>query len=117
MRMWMIEPETMCRKHLLGEHVELHMLCGCIIKGKLLSGYKKLIETHNIKTRHQKLITEMKRRGYNHKSPLPYFDLFIFGRVNPFISIIDLHKRCTDCKNRWWKWFGNLDYSILKEKL
>ena len=26
MRMWMLPPETMCRKHLLGEHVELHML-------------------------------------------------------------------------------------------
>jgi len=26
--MWMTPPAGMCRKHLLGEHVELHMLLG-----------------------------------------------------------------------------------------
>lgn len=30
MRMWMVDPKIMCRKHLLGEHLELHMLAGCI---------------------------------------------------------------------------------------
>ena len=31
-------PETMCRKHLLGEHVELHMLLGSLRRGKTLTG-------------------------------------------------------------------------------
>lgn len=38
MRMWMLPPETMCRKHLLGEHVELHMLLGSLRRGKTLTG-------------------------------------------------------------------------------
>ena len=28
MRMWMVNPGFMCNKHLLGEHVECHMLVG-----------------------------------------------------------------------------------------
>ena len=46
MRMWMVNPEILCRKHLLGEHVELHMLVGWIIKGKSIQGY---LDTVNIK--------------------------------------------------------------------
>lgn len=33
MRMWLVPPSHMCRKHLLGEHVELHMLLGTLKKG------------------------------------------------------------------------------------
>ena len=39
MRMWMLPPETMCRKHLLGEHVELHMLLGSLRRGKNIDGF------------------------------------------------------------------------------
>jgi len=28
MRMWMLNPKALCRKHLMGEHVEIHMLVG-----------------------------------------------------------------------------------------
>ena len=38
MRMWMLPPECMCRKHLLGEHVELHMLLGSMRRGKSIEG-------------------------------------------------------------------------------
>ena len=41
MRMWMIDPKMLCKKHLLGEHVELHMFVGTINKNKKLDGYKK----------------------------------------------------------------------------
>lgn len=34
MRMWMLPTAGMCRKHLLGEHVELHMLLGSLRRGK-----------------------------------------------------------------------------------
>ena len=33
MRMWMIDPKLLCRKHLLGEHLEIHMFVGTINKG------------------------------------------------------------------------------------
>ena len=37
MRMWMIDPTMLCTKHLLGEHVELHMFVGTINKNKKLN--------------------------------------------------------------------------------
>ena len=37
MRMWLVPPSHMCRKHLLGEHVELHMLLGTLKKGKSIT--------------------------------------------------------------------------------
>ena len=54
MRMWMIDPTMLCMKHLLGEHVELHMFVGTINKNKKLDGYRKngLVEIHNIQSRH-----------------------------------------------------------------
>ena len=39
MRMWMVPPSKMCRKHLLGEHVELHMIAACLRLGKSIRGY------------------------------------------------------------------------------
>ena len=38
MRMWMVPVQYMCRKHLLGEHVEHHMLVGSIHKGLSMRG-------------------------------------------------------------------------------
>ena len=37
--MWMVEPKKMCRKHLMGEHVEIHMLIGSMRKGKSIKGF------------------------------------------------------------------------------
>jgi len=107
MRMWMVSPETMCRKHLLGEHVEIHMLAGSILKGKSIAGFAKLVEAHSAHQRHWALVMEMERRGYNHRSPLPDFNLE-FGEVNVAKSIMDLHERCPDCKSMWWCWFNSL---------
>ena len=107
MRMWMVNPETMCRKHLLGEHVEIHMLAGSILKGKSIKGFSELVETHSAHIRHYYLAEEMVRRGYNHKSPLPDFSMN-FGKVNVAKSIMDLHERCPDCKSMWWSWFNSL---------
>lgn len=71
MRMWMIDPAKMCRQHLLGEHNELHKLAGALKKGKRLNGYfkKGLLEPLKLVARHQELVTEMHKRGYNHQSP------------------------------------------------
>lgn len=72
MRMWMVDPKILCNKHLLGEHVELHMFIGSINKGRDIEGYVKnnLIEPSKLYQRHQELVNEMKRRGMNHKSEL-----------------------------------------------
>lgn len=98
--MWKVDPKKMCRKHLLGEHVEMHMFVGTIIKGKSISGYvkKNLVEVHNIKKRHIELSEEMVRRGFNHKSELPKFKSFRSGQVFVVKSERELKNRCKDCK-------------------
>ena len=99
-RMWMVSPSIMCRKHLLGEHKEIHQLVGSIIRNKSIKGYldKGLIEVHSIKKRHSELVREMKKRGYSHKSALQKIKLFKAGKVDVRKSISDLKKRCRECK-------------------
>lgn len=72
MRMWMVNPRNMCRQHLMGEHVELHMFLGAMRKGISMQGYldNNMLEPESIVTRHTALVQEMQRRGYKHNSPL-----------------------------------------------
>jgi hypothetical protein len=100
MRMWMIEPEIMCDKHLLGEHVECHMFVGCINKGKSIKGYidKGLVETQNIKNRHDEIVKTMLRRGMKHNSPLQYVDKINKGYVSVPSNIDELRNRCGRCR-------------------
>lgn len=73
-RMWMVDPELLCRRHLLGEHNELHKLLGHIRKGNLevVKGHAEAgdIDTSKIQERHDTLVEEMERWGYSHKSPM-----------------------------------------------
>jgi hypothetical protein len=75
MRIWDIEPERLCRKHLLAEHRELHALWVVLTEGK--KGYSKHPETLRwrgklaaLSDRHERLVEEMLKRGYRHHSPL-----------------------------------------------
>lgn len=104
MRMWMTPLETMCRKHLLGEHVELHMLVGTINKGVSVEGFltKNLLESESLYERHDALVVEMKRRGYEHKSPLlPVETLDRISnwkvKIDRAASLAELHRRCPEC--------------------
>lgn len=108
MRMWMVEPQLLCRKHLLGEHVELHMFVGTLNKNISIEGYlgNGLLEVHNIKSRHKALIKEMEARGMNHKSPLPDFVEFEAGKVDVDRSLRELRERCNFCAARQEKYLG-----------
>lgn len=99
MRMWMLPPEWLCDRHLLGEHVELHMLAGCLRQQKSVQGYidKGLVEIHNIHSRHEDIAKEILARGFMHQSPLPKFESFEAGLVDTQKSLADLHKRCPSC--------------------
>jgi hypothetical protein len=101
MRMWNVDPKLQCRAHLLGEHRECHALISIILHNKPLSGTKYittgLVEVHNIKQRHNELVLEMTRRGYNHKSPLPDADLWTEGQVDSAQNLIELRTRCPEC--------------------
>ena len=75
MRIWDVHPSVLCRKHLLGEHRELHGLWNIITQGK--KGYSFHPETIRwvgkqkaLYLRHEMLVKEMQKRGYNHASYL-----------------------------------------------
>lgn len=77
MRVWDVPPRELCRKHLLGEHRELHGLWNILTKHKAKGGYSRHPETLRwvgksaaLYKRHERLVAEMKRRGYAHHSPL-----------------------------------------------
>ncbi|MFA5174384.1 MAG: pyrimidine dimer DNA glycosylase/endonuclease V [Candidatus Pacearchaeota archaeon] len=99
MRMWNIKPSKMCDKHLLGEHVETHMFVGCLNKNKSVKGYldKGLLEVHNLRKRHDRLVSEMKKRGMKHKSKLPNYKMQKLGKINIKLNEKDLFNRCKEC--------------------
>ena len=57
MRMWMVDPALLCRKHLLGEHVECHMFRGSLLKGKSLRGFLEdgLLDSRELARRHDQI--------------------------------------------------------------
>jgi hypothetical protein len=77
MRVWDVDVTILCRKHLLGEHRELHGLWNILTKHEGKGGYSQHPETKRwvgklkaLYARHQALVVEMERRGYMHNSPL-----------------------------------------------
>ncbi len=98
--MWMVNPRVLCRKHLLGEHVELHMFVAGLRREIDLSGYlkKKLLEPHNIERRHAELVGELERRGYQHRSPLPKFAVYRAGKIDRRGNMAELARRCRECR-------------------
>ena len=100
MRMWMVPPQKMCRKHLLGEHVEIHMAVASLRHGKSLAGFlrKGLLELASLERRHDELVHEMLRRGYSHRSPLGRLRVGAAGKVNRSKSAAELTARCSECR-------------------
>ena len=106
MRMWMLPPEGMCRKHLLGEHVELHMLLGSMRRGKTIDGFLSggLVDPQLVFARHEELVAEMIRRRFKHTSPIDASECASLAARYPgrtFINIAanaaELQRRCPDC--------------------
>lgn len=106
MRMWMLPPENLCRRHLLGEHVELHMLMGHLRRGRRLGKFvaHNCVEPQSVVERHRLLVAEFKRRGYYHHSPLtgrPRLDHLTLeereARVDRIAAAVDLLSRCPAC--------------------
>lgn len=119
----MVDPSIMCRKHLLGEHVELHMFVGAMQHNKNLIGYFKdgLLEVDGIIERHNVIVQEMENRGYKHKSPITmehlvnagwrwYLQEYVgFWSIDKDKSLRELINRCDECRIR----YENLDKEIL----
>lgn len=75
MRIWDLPPRKLCKNHLLGEHRELHAIWNILTKKK--KGYSKHPEVLRWKgklkalyLKHEEIVKEMLRRGWEHKSPL-----------------------------------------------
>ncbi len=99
----MVDPKAMCRKHLLGEHLELHMLAGCLDKGKNIKGFieRGLVDPALLIRRHDQLVTEMERRGYNHCSPVDKPPkVLVKGHIDAEANRIELCKRCVECHKK-----------------
>jgi hypothetical protein len=75
MRIWDLEPERLCDRHLLGEHRELHAIWTVLTTGK--RGYARHPETLRwrdrlaaLYARHDAEVAEMRRRGFRPANPL-----------------------------------------------
>jgi len=108
MRMWMVNPAFMCNKHLLGEHVECHMLAGHVQRKRRITNYIRLnlLQPKSLRERHDQLAFEMENREMVHKSPLPECDLSYLPEehriytVDAEQSLIELLRRCSQCRER-----------------
>lgn len=100
----MVDPGKMCNQHLLGEHVEIHMLAGTLRK-KNIRGFleKRLLEPSSIVSRHDSLVEEMLKRGYSHNSPigesvdLDYLGDMASTMIDSEKSALELASRCKKC--------------------
>jgi hypothetical protein len=110
MRMWMLSPKLLCRKHLLGEHVEIHKHRHNFVKKQSIQGRMSpivLIEPYAMEVRHNELVEEMLIRGYKHNSPYSLPDLSHLPaevrniKVDKEYNIKDLTDRCPECRERY----------------
>ena len=103
MRQWYnIDPARLCRKHLLGQHVEMHMAAGHLKRGRRLGKLydEGWIDPGRIREYHDKSAGEMLRRGYRHDSPLDWIDGKPCGNQDAARHMAELTGRCRECKRR-----------------
>lgn len=103
MRMWMVDPALLCRKHLIGEHGEIHKHRHNFVKMHSIFRRFGQIEPLAMKKRHDELVIEMLNRNFNHQSPYEMPDLSYLserdrnGKVEINKSIEELKNRCSEC--------------------
>jgi Pyrimidine dimer DNA glycosylase len=106
-RMWMVDVATLCNKHLIAEHHELHVICGnlnrkrdAVVLGLVKRGSVELL---SIRTRHDEVALELLRRGFDHRSELPAFRYptctseQLNRRIDREVNILTLEDRCHGC--------------------
>jgi hypothetical protein len=104
-RIWDIPVRRLCRNHLLGEHRELHAVWSILTMNR--KGYSRHPEVLRWKgrlaalyLRHERLVREMGKRGYRHRSPLNGRQATGTRRQNIFVNsteeqyLILKRKRC-----------------------
>lgn len=124
MRMWMVNPVIMCKKHIGGEHVECHMFDGSFNRRIQVNGYvnNNLLELKSLIRRHDVLASELVRRKnlrtdkiHNHDSPLISINAdYLPQHVHDYVidrkaAFLDLINRCNDCYYWFLKYYDILD--------
>ena len=85
MRMWMIDPKLLCRKHLLGEHGEIHKHLPSLRKGHRVDG--RFSPVVQIQFQEFENYLEGLRKEYFENPELPAEAIYIFesrAMDNPF---------------------------------
>ena len=115
-RVWHVKPEYLDNQRLLGEHLEIHVIIGAVVKRHLKrkGGYVNHPETikyeNKIKfllKRHTAIVSEMRKRGWKsgriHETPLPITKIpkSSMKDFKPTKQMI-LHD-ISDLKQRWKK--------------
>jgi hypothetical protein len=105
MRMWFIDPKLMCRKHLLGEHFEIHKHKHNFVKKHNMAGrlkYPSQIDPARMELRHDEIVKEMTVRGMNHKSDYEQPDVSYLpkAKIDIEYNLIDLACRCEECATK-----------------
>jgi hypothetical protein len=109
MRLWMIDPKLLCNQHLLGEHSEIHKHRHIFVKHFSITGRIfpiVQIEPASMENRHNELVIEMQRRGFNHNSPYtqPHISYLPVEQQNAKVdldyNLKDLCNRCEKCKEK-----------------
>lgn len=117
MRQWMLPVIIMCKQHLLGEHVEIHMFRGHLNRKRNVHDYIKnnCLEPLSLHERHDAIADEIDRRhklkefkkSKGHQSPLFGISLdhlsqtHLHHKIDKLQSLNDLLKRCPKCKERY----------------
>ncbi len=99
MRVWDVSPSVLCRKHLLAEHRELHGLWNILTKHGGKGGYSRHPETLRwvgkqkaLYQRHEALVVEFHKRGYQHHTPLDKNKATGAARQNILINTLQEQK-------------------------
>lgn len=104
MRMWSVNPKWLCRQHLLGEHREMHCAYKAATTGKYnIEGYcNGLVDFTKLKDRHNELVKEMEKRGYQHNDAVKVENLIDIKckPVNADHNLHELYIRCKDYRER-----------------
>lgn len=116
MRMWNVPASMMCDQHLLGEHVELHMVEGSILRNRSLRGFidRGLIQLPGVWARHWELVAEMRARGMQHSSPLRIervkWERMERSTTRPSIEEDEavLRERCYACREIQRDWYATI---------
>jgi hypothetical protein len=115
-RIWNLPVEELDDQHLLGEHLELHVIWSALTKppapGRRVRGWRNHPETRRFEDRlgalydrHEAQVTEMNRRGWHgHKTPLDAALVQGSSRAWPPVSDAEVQKDRDDLVAHYPGW-------------